>query len=138
MTRGEPNELVQFLQQQAGEYLRGVVHYSDDDYDALYLRDDVADMYTDEELTEFVAYYREKNRQLAPDRPFDLGTDHCTISMYDEAIIFHFTQGTDVGTVVTLSPEAGRDVVQFTTDCLEQLYHNSPQEIDDVPTWLRS
>ncbi|MFC7136442.1 hypothetical protein ACFQRB_07655 [Halobaculum litoreum] len=39
--------------------------------------------------------------------------------------------------MVTLAPEAGRDIVQFITECLEQLYHNSPQEIDDVPAWLR-
>lgn len=132
-----PTDLVQYLRGEAGDYLRAALHYSEDNYEVLHVRDDVDARYTDEELGEFVEYYRGKRRQLAPDRPFELGNDHCTVSVYDEAILFHFTQGTGVGTIVTLSPEAGRDIVQFITACLEQLYHNSPQDIDNVPTWLR-
>ncbi|WP_348612160.1 DUF7522 family protein [Halobaculum rarum] len=137
MVGATPNELVQFLHTEAGEYLRTALHYTATDYETLYLRDDVDAAYTGGGMDEFVAYYRQKSREQEPDRPFDLGNDHCTVSIYDEAILFHFTQGENVGTIITLSPEAGRDIVQFITECLEQLYHNSPQEIDDVPTWLR-
>jgi hypothetical protein len=131
------NDLVGFLRDQAGEYLRAAIHYTDDDYELLYLRDDLDDVEADATTDEFVAYYRQKSREQEPERPFDLGHDHCTVSIYDEAILFHFTQDENVGTVITLSPEAGRDIIEFTTNCLEQLHLNSPQEIGAVPTWLQ-
>ncbi|MGB9987103.1 DUF7522 family protein [Salarchaeum japonicum] len=132
------NELVEFLREQAGDYLRAAIHYTEHDHDVLYIRDDVAGDYTDAELATFVDHYRTKSREQQPDRPFDLGHDHCTISVYDEAILFHFTLTTTVGTIITLAPEAGRDIVQFITHCLEQLHHNSPQSIGPVPTWLQN
>jgi hypothetical protein len=132
------NELVAFLQKQAGEYLRSAIHYDEEDYELLYLREDLSDIEADTSTDEFVAYYRQKSREQDPERPFDLGNDHCTVSIYDEAILFHFTQGANVGTIITLSPEAGRDIIEFTTKCLEQLHRNSPQDIDAVPKWLQA
>ncbi|WP_336036824.1 DUF7522 family protein [Halobacterium yunchengense] len=130
------DELVAFLQGEAGEYLRGAVYYSPTDHEVLYLRDDLEDRYGDAELAELFAYYRDQNRKAAAVEPFDLGTDHCTVHFYDEAILFHFVQPGPSGTVITLEPEAGRDVVQFITRCLKQLHENSPQSIA-APEWLR-
>ncbi|WP_058365987.1 DUF7522 family protein [Haloparvum sedimenti] len=138
MEPGNTDELVAFLKEQAGEYLRSAIQYSTSDHELLYLRDGDEHIPEDEELADFVDHYRRLSRQQEPDRPFDLGTDHCTVTIYDEAILFHFTQSENVGTLVTLAPEAGRDIVAFTTKCLEQLHFNSPQEIRNVPTWLRS
>ncbi|WP_335998526.1 DUF7522 family protein [Halorientalis halophila] len=136
MPKSAANELVEFLDDRAGEYLRGAVHYSESDYEVLYLRDDVNERYTDETLAELFEYYREQNRAREREKPFDLGNDHCTVDFYDEAILFHFTQGDDVGTVITLDPGAGRDVNQFIVECLEQLHRNSPQRIDAAPDWI--
>lgn len=136
MPKAAAGDLVKFLQKQAGEYLRGAVHYTADDYEMLYLRDDVDTLSSDEEMQELFEYYRQVNRDQNNVRPFDLGNNHCTVDFYDDAILFHFTQGSDVGTVITLAPEAGRDIIQFITECLAQLHKNSPQEISAAPDWL--
>ncbi|MCG1002763.1 MULTISPECIES: hypothetical protein [Halobacterium] len=129
-------ELIAFLRSEAGEYLRGAVYYTEDDYEVLFLRDDVAALYTDEELELLFDYYRDQNRKEADVEPFDLGNDHCTVHFYDDAILFHFMQQETSGTIITLSPEAGRDIVQFITRCLKQLHENSPQSVE-TPAWLR-
>jgi hypothetical protein len=58
------------------------------------------------------------------------------VDFYDEAILFHFTQGEEVGTVITLSPEAGKDITQFITECIALLHRSSPQEISNEPEWV--
>lgn len=136
MPQESANRLVEYLNEQAGEYLRGAIHYSADDYFTLYLRDDIKSLYPPEKLDELARYYRQEELNQASDEPFNLGTNHCGVKFYDETILFHFTQGENVGTVITLEPEAGRDIVAFISECLEQLHHNSPQEIVDAPTWL--
>jgi hypothetical protein len=136
MPRDSAHRLVDFLEDRAGDYLRGAIHYSGDEYASLYLRDDVGALYPPEKMEELAAYYRRANRMQTADEPFDLGTDHCTVNFYDDAILFHFTQGDEVGTVITLEPEAGRNIVGFITECLKQLHYNSPQDIEQAPTWL--
>jgi len=128
--------LVNFLEEQAGEYLRGAIHYSGDEYVSLYMRDDIDALYPPEKMQDLIEYYRQENQSQTVEEPFDLGTNHCTVNFYDDAILFHFTQGDELGTVITLEPEAGRDIVTFITDCLEQLHYNSPQEIPRAPNWL--
>ena len=137
MPRDAANRLVEFLQTRADDYLRGAVHYSADDYETLYMRADVDDLYSPENMEELFRYFRHKNRDQNRKEPFDLGNDHCTVDFYDDAILFHFTQGEEVGTVITLDPEAGRDIVQFITECIELLHRDSPQEISNAPEWIR-
>ncbi|SFF86374.1 hypothetical protein SAMN04488063_0570 [Halopelagius inordinatus] len=137
MPRESANRLVDFLEEQAGEHLRGAIHYSGDEYVSLYMRDDVDALYPPEKMSELVAHYRQENHDQTVKEPFDLGNKHCTVSFYDDAILFHFTQGDEIGTVITLEPEAGRNIVGFITECLKQLHYNSPQEITSAPRWLR-
>ena len=126
MSRESANRLVDYLKEQAGEYLRGAIHYSEDEYVPLYMRDDVANLYPPEKMEELAEYYRQENRGQTDKEPFNLGTNHCLVNFYNDAILFHFTQGDNFGTVVTLEPEAGRDIVGFITECLKQLHYNSP------------
>ncbi|SFR36377.1 hypothetical protein SAMN04487947_0455 [Halogeometricum rufum] len=136
MPKESANRLVNYLEKQAGPYFRGAIHYSEDEYYVLYLRDDVDSLYSNEKMEELVQYYRKENQYQTSEEPFELGNNHCTVNFYDDAILFHFTQGDRLGTVITLEPEAGRDIVGFITECLKQLHYNSPQEIPEAPTWL--
>lgn len=130
------NKLVEFLDEQAGTYLRGALHYTSEDYSVLFLRDDIEDKYSTEELEGMCRYWRWRNNNRG-NNPFSLGNQHCTVEFYDGALMFHFTQSEDVGTVITLDPEAGRDIVTFITRCLKHLHQHSPQTIDNAPTWLQ-
>jgi hypothetical protein len=137
MPQESANRLVEFLEGQADEYLRGAIHYSTDGYESLYMRDDIAGLYSDEGMEDLCEYYREQSQVQTSEEPFALGNCHCNVSFYDEAILLHFSQGDDIGTVVTLDPEAGRDIVGFITNCLERLHYDSPQSIENVPKWLQ-
>lgn len=137
MPKASANRLVGFLEEEAGVYLRGAIHYSNDGYESLYMRDDVDALYSDERMEELCAYYRRQSKVQSSEEPFTLGSCHCNVSFYDDAILFHFSQGENVGTVVTLDPEAGRDIVGFITECLERLHFDSPQNIENVPKWLQ-
>jgi hypothetical protein len=101
----------------------------------LFLRSEIEAEYSERELDDLCDYWRDRDDD--EDAPFSVGNVHCTVQFYDEALLFHFTQGADVGTVVTLDPEAGRNIVRFITHCLELLHRDSPQTIEHVPTWLQ-
>lgn len=135
MSKDAASKLVEFLQSRAGEYLRGAVHYTGDDYEVLYLRDDVEQKYSEADLDALFSYWRRRNAGQG-DEPFSLGNLHSTVQLYDGGLLFHFTQGDELGTVITLDPEAGRDIVTFVTECLEQLHRHSPQTIANAPDWL--
>ncbi|WP_232820477.1 hypothetical protein [Halorussus litoreus] len=137
MPQESANRLVEFLEERADEHLRGAIHYSEDGYESLYLREDVDAMYSDKKMTDLAEYYRQQSRVQSSDKPFALGNCHCNVSFYDDAILFHFSQGDKIGTVITLEPEAGRDIVGFITKCLELLHFDSPQSITNAPKWLR-
>lgn len=118
--------------------MRGAIHYSVDGYEVLYLREDVDDRYSHEDLTSMSEYYREQSEVQSAEAPFSLGNCHCNVSFYDTAILFHFAQGDGIGTVITLEPEAGRDIVGFITNCLRLLHADTRQSIENAPTWLSS
>lgn len=130
--------MVEFLRQDAGPYLRSAFHYDAEEYELLYIRDDVDEQYTDEELQRVVDDWRAKKWDGDEyERLLSVGNLHCTVRLFDEAIIFHFAQGPRVGTVVTLDPQAGRDLVEFVTECLRQLHLGSPQTIENAPGWVQ-
>ena len=131
------SHLVKFLTNQAGNHLRGAIHYFEDGYDSLYLREDVEELYSDAKMEELAEYYRQQSTVQNAEEPFSLGNCHCNISCYDDAILFHFAQGDNVGTVITLDPEVGSDILGFITRCLKILHAESPQTIDNAPNWLR-
>jgi len=137
MVQGPADGLVEFLERQAGDHLRGVIQYSENDYSSLYMRTDIDDLYPDEKMEDLCDYYRKQSTVQNAEEPFSLGNCHCNVSVYDDAILCHFAQGDDIGTVITLEPEAGRDIVGFITECLKLLHLDSPQTIENVPTWLQ-
>ncbi len=52
------------------------------------------------------------------ERAFPLGDLYVTIRRFEDAIIMHFPRGQNRGVVVSLEPEAGLDLNQFTTECI--------------------
>ncbi|WP_435068290.1 hypothetical protein [Haloplanus sp. C73] len=136
MAQESANRLVEFLEDEAKEHLRGAIHYSEEGYELLYMREDVDAMYSDDDLLNLSAYYRQQSDVQTTDEPFTLGNCHCNVSFYDEAILFHFGQGDSIGTVITLEPEAGRNIVGFITECLKLLHFDTPQSIENAPKWI--
>lgn len=130
------DSIAELCQQEAGAYLRTVVHYENSDYEMLYLRDDVADEYTTSELTKYYDELSvEEEREKRQTDVLNVGNHHATLRMYDDALILHFPQGDDIGTVISFDPEAGRECSQFVVRCLSQLYATAEQDIPRSPDW---
>lgn len=120
-------QLVEFLQDQAGSALRSAAHYDTDGYEFLYLRDDVADQYTKDELrVVFETLSNEHATATEQQQVLHLGQHCCSVQVYDEGIMLNFAQTDTVRTLITLDPEAGRNLMTFIKNCLDQLAYVSP------------
>jgi len=129
--------LVEFVRNAAGDRLRGVVRYREDDYRFLYDRPDAG--WSDNESADVEAFveqfrYAELEESERADR-LNVGNHHATVRLYDRAVVVHFPQGEERGTLVTLDPEAAADLASFVSSCLGHLYRNSPQVVENAPDW---
>jgi hypothetical protein len=62
-----------------------------------------------------------------------VGDHHVTVRMYDEALILHFPQDDEVGTVVTLDLAAAGELSGFVADVLAHLDRDDPERLAAVP-----
>lgn len=113
-------ELIRYLDEQAGEYLRGVVRYDRESTDVPHLRDDVRESRLISQIDRMLSRLRPESTS-AEERSFPFGDLHVTLRMFDEAIIMHFPLGRDRGVVVSLEPETARQLNTFVGGCLERL-----------------
>lgn len=133
----EDDALVDFLRDAAGRHLRGVVRYRADDYRFLFDRQD-AGWGPDEQadLAVFVDQFRHAElTESERTQALNVGNHHVTVRLYDEAVVLHFPQGEDVGTLVSLDPEAATSLAAFVSQCLQYLFEDSPQRIENAPQW---
>lgn len=129
--------LSRFFRQEVGQSLRLVAHYTDDEIDFVYLRDDLEETYDEEEFSQtFTVHRQDKATAIQQQSVIAAGNHHVTLRIYDDAIVFNFTQTDEVGTVVSVTPEVGQNLLTFVTRSLKQLHTSSPQEVT-VPQWAR-
>ena len=112
--------LTDYAQQRVGEYLRGIVSYDGDSSDVVYLRDDVREQRIQSEIDRMLKRLRPE-ASASEERSFPFGDLYVTVRRFEEAIIMHFPASRDRGVVVSLEPDATRDLNRFTTECLQQL-----------------
>jgi hypothetical protein len=97
-----------------------VVRYDGEEMDVRYLRDDVRRRRVKSEVEQMLRRLRPESTN-EEERSFPFGDLYVTVRRFEEAIIMHFPTGPDRGTVVSLEPEAGRDLNRFTSECLKRL-----------------
>ncbi|KZN25860.1 hypothetical protein A4G99_05455 [Haladaptatus sp. R4] len=119
-TTTESRELVTYLQTHVGDLLRSVLYYDADSCELLYIRDDVADAYDEQERADVRRDMRleaiEKSHQ---EDLYNHGSLNCTIRCFDDAIEMHFTHGELCGTAVALDGEAFAVQNTFVGACLD-------------------
>jgi hypothetical protein len=122
MSRAIAQELASYLDHRAGEALRAVGHYSEDEYEVVHLRDDLRQQYTDEEIQAIVEDLRwESFTKSSQEGQFHLGGLKCSIQAFEEGVVMHFPYDDQHGTLVSLDPGAARDLMQFIDDCLTRI-----------------
>ena len=113
-------DLTRYIQQRASEYLRGVIQYDGSTNDTLYLRDDVREQRLQSQIDRMLDRLAPE-ATAAEERAFPFGDLHVTVRRFEEAILMHFPTGRQRGVVVSLEPDATRDLNQFTTECLVRI-----------------
>lgn len=128
--------LAAFFREEAGEDLRLVAHYTDQSVEFVYLREDLDSEYDESDFRQTFDVHRQDRIAAAKQAEvIDAGEHHCTLRVYDGAIVFNFAQTDDIGTIVSVNPDVGKTLLTFITRTLEQLHRNSPQQVTP-PTWL--
>lgn len=112
--------LVSYLRRQAGDYLRGVVIYTTDDYDVLYLRDDLHVQQFNEK-TERMCNHLKQETRTREQRALPFDGFHGTIRFFEEAMVMHYPHTQERGTVITLEPEVGRNLTSFMHECEKRI-----------------
>jgi|GEM_PF-3458860 len=111
----EHSAALEYVQEQAGEYLRVFATYKTrEDYVIRYVRDDVRDQYSQVELEERV---EEVNRSLCRTEALEskLGEQYAGLRLFPNVILIHIppSEAKAGGLIMTLDREVGRNLVRF-------------------------
>lgn len=103
------SELREFFEQNAEAELRSIVRYDRDAVEIEYIRDDVADQYTEPELEKAIDSSRLDSLH-APLYEHTFSKDHgqlqCMVTCFENVIEMNFAIGDGVGTAVAIDSEA--------------------------------
>ncbi|WP_435178668.1 DUF7522 family protein [Halorussus sp. AFM4] len=122
MTETPSEALTEFLRERVGDHLRSVLAYDDEGADLLYVRDDVADQYTDEEM----ARVADDVRLEAIDKPhqeslYEHGRLDATVRSFEDAVEMHFPHDETSGTAVALDGEVFAIHDTFLGQCMNAM-----------------
>lgn len=113
-------DLSDFLEERAGDLLRGICRYDGDTTDVLYLRDDVKKQRMRSEIDRILNRVRPESSSKE-EQSFPFGDLYSTVRTFEEATILHFPTGNDRGVVVSLESDAAQDLNTFVGQCLDQI-----------------
>src|SRR6056297_1653070 len=103
MSVASSEALTEFLRERVGDHLRSVIYYDDDGGEVLYVRDDVADQYTDDDIDQVVRDVRlEAVEKPHQESLYEHGPLNCTVRSFDDAVEMHFPHDETSGTAVAL------------------------------------
>ena len=111
--------LEEFFEERTDGYLRSIINYEDREYEIVYLREDVAEEYTEEELREAVDESI-MDSLAAPVYGHVFSEDHgeltCLVQCFANVIEMNFVLADGVGTAVALDVEAMGEATGMVAD----------------------
>ena len=119
MSQIYPYRLAKFLQENVGDGLRSVIYYGPDEYEVVFVRDDVSD-FDETDIDGIVAdlwadsYEQGIREDLRGQGPLD-----CSVWVFEEAIEMHFVADERQGVAVALDTETFLAQSTFIGQCLE-------------------
>lgn len=114
-------ELLEYLQTRAGDALRVISWYSDDDWGTLFVRDDL-DRDNVEDRVDYSSHQLSNRRRSWRGDPLaELGDEQAMVQVREKAVIIHFPMEGEGGIFVSLDTDVARDLHGFVVDCAEKL-----------------
>ncbi|WP_115865694.1 DUF7522 family protein [Halorussus litoreus] len=120
---GTPAEaLTEFLREYVGDHLRSVIRYDEDDSEVLFVRDDVADEYTDDDVVQVVRDVRlEAVEKPHQESLYAHGQLNATVRCFDDAVEMHFAHDETSGIAVALDGEVFAIHNTFLGQCMDAM-----------------
>lgn len=112
--------LTPYLKRTAGENLRGVVYYEEDEYEIRFIRDDIRTKRLESEVDKMIDRLRRETRSRER-RAFPFGDINGSVRSFDDALVMHFPETQGRGIVVTLDCEVARQLNTFMGSCLKRI-----------------
>ncbi|QPV62720.1 hypothetical protein I7X12_18645 [Halosimplex litoreum] len=109
--------LVQLIHNRAGDAFRGAVRYDADDWEPLYLRDDVATENLKDALPTITDRARANESIVPPEEYGRLGERQATVELHDRAAVLHFKESEHGGIIVSLDRDVAQGLGQFVNSC---------------------
>lgn len=120
IARDTHRNLISFLKDTAGEYLRGIAVYDTNGYESLYVRDDVRAEHFESEVDRMMDRLRQESR-VRDHRDFPFDDLNGSVRSFGEALVMHFPHGQERGTVITLDPGVARQLNTFMAECVQRI-----------------
>ena len=118
MSQVYPYRLADFLREQVGDGLRSVIYHEPDDYEVVYVRDDV-DHDSEGNIDDIVAdLWADSYEQGIREDLRGYGQLNCTVWVFEEAIEMHFVADERRGIAVALDTETFLAQSSFIGRCL--------------------
>lgn len=123
------SRLQEFFEEQAGEDLRSILTYEEDAHEIVYVREDVAEQYSPEELTESIDTSR-LDSLTGPLYEGAFSPEHgeltCLVQAFENAVEMNFILDDGVGVGVGLDIHALEDTHGLVADAREILLEERP------------
>jgi hypothetical protein len=120
--------LSDFIEDRVGDSLRGVVWYDAADWEAVYVRPDLATRELYDRLDEICDRAR-STRSLFREADYPpLGETTATTDVHENGVVLHFPEGPESGTLVSLDRAVARDLSEFLLECTEVLQGDAAAE----------
>lgn len=118
MSQVYPYRLADFLREQVGDGLRSVIYHDRDEYEVVFVRDDVEE-YEDAAIDDIVAdLWADSHEQAIREDLRGHGSLNCSLWVFDEAIEMHFVADERRGIAVALDTETFLAQSSFVRRCL--------------------
>lgn len=126
------NDFVEFLRKEAGDYLRSILYFDGQNHEVAYVRDDVAEEYTERDRERIVeSLLAEASARNREEELYVHGELNCIVRSFDRAVELHFPKGVHSGTAVALEPDAARDLSGLIASILERTAFEEPLADDE-------
>lgn len=132
------DELVEFLLRETGERLHAVVEHDPDSWQFLYVSDSVHDRveHWQDHLDELIDQFRDDARRNQNRKQlFDVGEFYCSLHLFDDLLIIHFSQPDGQGVIFGYNPAAASNLTTFVELCLPHIRQHALEDVGGLPQW---
>ena len=110
-------QLIRLVEETAGESFRTAFAYEPADWEALYVRSDLATPDLQSAVPALVTRTRSREPLVREEDYPSLGSQRAAVSLHEEAVLIHFFEGDESGVVITLDTDVAGNLSQFVAAC---------------------